>query len=425
PESIAKLQAHIEDIRKKNQFNDLESYGTWLKNSPEYKILFDRNFKDAWDGAVDGVYGTSFFSGIPFGVDAVGSWFGGKSPKEYFKDATNKIDTSYTDALDKLIKQAATGDNKEAQTNAVMALLWIIVRNGADMPIRWRKYTVDQACCAFLDLSKQGCKVRNSAVKHAIEHMLMHQPDLDPPELKMVFLYAALNLAKADKDSNDKDQGMSKEELAKVCYAAYKAQNGWPDKAADPKKYENELKFRKSLLDVIAYDCGDNSAVELIEAISVADEKSTEITEHCTDLVRWLRDGVLRNIVVASKEPDKTATAEERRDAILTNTQDPNKSTEDCVRAIAKAVEGYEWFKKGNEAQDELLRAALRKANDDPRVRIKMIASRYLMRFGDGADIVTGSETLYGITQTPYKYGDSHRSLKYYKEEAQLLLDGF
>ncbi len=416
-QSIEKLQAHVTKILEDQQFKHLDWYGERLKESRP--ILFDKNFRDAWTGAVDSTYSGigGFFE---FGADKVGSLFGGKDTKEYFKDATDGVDKKYTEALDELVKDAKTGKDSDTRTKAIQALLWIIVNRGADMPVRWRNYTIDVATIAFLDLSKQGCKERGSAVKWCVEKVLTQQPDLHP-DVKNIFLASLIQMCDADKSDVKNDQAMTKEQVAKILYLATTAQAGFPDKG-DP-RYDKEVKFRRTMINLLGDYCRDGSSAELLEAIAEF-HKSPELRECAADNVRWLRDGITRNIVDARRNnPDTTSSVQLRKNAIIDNLTDSSKSTEDVVRAIAKAVEGYEWHK--NAENDAVLLSALRQAREDQRTRVKLIASRYMLYRGDGDDLMQATETLSTIIDTPYKYASSPRDLKFYRLEAESILSQF
>ncbi len=416
-QSIEKLQAHVTKILEDQQFKHLDWYGERLKESRP--ILFDKNFREAWKGAVDSTY--SGVGGlIEFGADKVGSWFGGKTTQQYFKDSTDGVDKKYTDALNELIKDAKTGKDSDTRTKAIQGLLWIIVNRGADMPNRWRNVTIDEASVAFLELSKQGCKERGAAVKWCVEKILTQQPDLHP-DIKNIFLAALIQMSDADKDDVKHDQAMTKEQVAKILYLAITAQAGFPDKG-DP-RYDKEVKFRKTMINLLGNYCRDGSSAELLEAIAEF-HKSPELRECAADNVRWLRDGITRNVVDArTKNPDTTSSAQLRKNSILDNLTDSSKSTEDVIRAIAKAVEGYEWHK--NPENDEVLLSALRQCRDDKRTRVRLIASRYMLYRGDGDDLMEATEALKAIIDTPYKYASSPRDLKFYRLEAEEILANF
>jgi len=423
--SIDKLSDYMAQVLANKQFRHLDHYGKWMKET--YPLLFDHKYTDELKSAMTNVYGDGFFSGIPWAWD---SMFGSKSPEEHWNDAADGVDNRYKADLDKIIGDAKTSKDPAARENSIMALLWVITTRGGGteatnsegQPYRLKQFSIDMATSAFLELSKQGANDRGGAVKWAVEKLLTQQPDLHPDH-KTVLLVAALQMADADKDANRNDQAMTKEHLAKVLYLTAKATSGFP-KPTDGERYSKEVDFHKLLIRVMTERCRDAGATELLEAIA-KEHPSPEVRAEAESSVLWLRDGVLRNVVDARKNPDVTSSASQRRDAIVGNLTDPARGTEDVVKSIAKAVEGYQWMKPGNEGNDEILRSALRQVLSDSRVRAKTLASFYLMRYGDGYDMVDAAEVLQTVIDTPYQYANSSRSLKYYKLEAETILNGF
>jgi hypothetical protein len=423
--SIDKLNEYMTAVLQNKQFSHLDHYGKWMKST--YPLLFDHKFTEELRGAIKGVYGDGFFSGVPYAWDSV---FGSKSPDQHWDEAIKGVDDRYEADLKKLIDGAKSSPDAKTRENSIMALLFIITTRGAGtaatdsqgMPFRWKDVTISRATVAFSQLAEQGAKDRGGAVKWAVEKLLTQQPDLHPDH-KQILLTAAIKMAKADEGQTG-DQAMTKEHLSKVLYLALKATAGFP-KPADGERYTKEVEYHKDLIYFMTAMCRDAGATELLEAIA-KEHPSVEVREQAEWGVRFMRDGISRNLNDAFKNPDTLSTASQRRDAILANLNSPEKSTEEVVRAIAKAVAGYDWRNKGNAgANNEAMRSALRQAMNDPRVRVKLIASLFMLETGDGFDIATAAETLQTISTTPYKYGSSDRELKYYKIEADEIMNRF
>lgn len=419
--SIDKLNEYITQVLANKQFRDLDHYGAELKKN--YPLLFEKQFKAEWDAAVDGVY-SGFTGPFSFGYDSL---FGSKSPKEYLKDATDAVDTRYTNEFDKLVSDAKSSPDAKTRENAIMGLLFIVTTRGSGtqaatggegLPFRHKENMNQKAIIAFSELSEVGAKDRGAAVKWAVEKLLTQQPDLDP-DFKTILLGAAVNMTKADAGQTG-DQAMTKEHLAKVLYAASKATAGFPA-PTDVEKYNKEVEYHRLLIYFMTQYCRDGGATELLEAIA-KEHPSDKVKADAEIGVRFLRDGIRRNVSDAAKDPDRTSTASQRRDAILANLNNPEKTTEDVVRAIARAEAGYDWRKPNNAADNEIMRSAMRQAMNDQRVRVKLIASYYMLAVGNGDDIAQAAETLTTISNTPYKYGTSDRELKYYKLEADQIM---
>ncbi|MBX3076557.1 hypothetical protein KF913_21785 [Candidatus Obscuribacterales bacterium] len=423
--SIDKLNEYMTQVLQNKQFSDLDHYGKWMKAT--YPLLFDHKFRDELSAAIKGVYGDGFFSGVPFMWDKT---FGSKSPDQYWDEAVKGVDDRYEADLKKLIDGAKSSPDAATRENSIMSLLFVITTRGAGtaatdsqgMPFRWKDVTISRAVVAFSEMADKGAKERGGAAKWAVEKLLTQQPDLHP-DYKQVLLTAAIKMAKADEGQTG-DQAMTKEHLSKVLYLALKATAGFP-KPADSERYNKEVEYHKDLIYYMTAMCRDAGATELLEAVA-KEHPAKEVREQAEWGVRFMRDGISRNLNDAFKNPDTLSTASQRRDAILSNLTNPEKSTEEVVRAIAKAVAGYDWRKPENAgANNEAMRSALRKAMSDPRVRVKMVASTFLLETGDGFDIAMAAETLQTISTTPYKYGSSDRELKYYKIEADEVMNRF
>ena len=423
--SIDKLNEYITQVLQNKQFSHLDHYGKWMKST--YPLLFDHKFKDELTSAIKGVYGDGIFSGVPFLWDKT---VGSKSPDQHWDDAVKGVDDRYEAELKKLIDGAKSSPDATTRENSIMALLFIVTTRGGGtaatdgqgMPFRWKDITINRATRAFSELAEQGAKDRGGAVKWAVEKLLTQQPDLHPDH-KQLLLSAAVKMAKADEGQSG-DQAMTKEHLAKVLYLALKATAGFP-KPTDGERYTKEVEYHKDLIYFMTGVCRDAGATELLEAVA-KEHPSEEVRKSAEWGVRFLRDGVSRNLNDAFKTPDTLSTASQRREAILANLISPEKSTEDVVRSIAKAEAGYDWTKPENRgANNEVMRSALRQAMNDPRVRVKLIASSLMLEIGDGMDIMNAAETLQTISTTPYKYGNSDRELKYYKLEADEIMARF
>jgi hypothetical protein len=423
--SIDKINEYMTQVISNKQFSHLDHYGKWMKST--YPLLFDHKFNDELKAAIQGVYGTGLFSGWGWAWD---STVGSKSPDEYWNEAAKGVDDRFKADMKKLISDAKTSTDATVRENSIMALLWIITTRGGGteatdgqgQPFRQKQNAIIMATNALFDLSAQGSKERGAAVKWAVEKLLTQQPDLHPDH-KLLLLAAAIKMTESDKGQTG-DQAMTKEHLAKVLYLAAKATAGFP-KPTDGERYTKEVAYHRALIVQMSQVCRDAGATELLEAIA-KEHPSAEVRAEAEIGVRYLRDGITRNVGDAWKEPDTTATASQRRDAILANLTNPDKSTEDVVRAIARAAVGFDWSNPENRAANhEMLRSALRQAMNDPRVRVKMIASYFLLRTGDGTDIATAAETLQAISNTPYKYGSSDREMKYYKLEADSIMSTY
>ncbi len=450
-ESIKRIEDFRIHFRENMKIKELDSYGKWLYE--KYPLLFERKFQADLEADIKKVYGTTFiWSDLKAGFDqTVSSGVSNEDKKlltetdkdpladPKFPELLEKLEKSgkaqdkqlaqglrflkiYDEEVEKVIKEAKDGSDE-----AILALAWIITTRGGgaaeskNEPLAYprKNVTIAKACLAFLELAKEGSPKRGSTVKWAIE--LLVQNGSLPPDQRGVFVDAAKLLATGDK-SKDKDQAMTQERFAKVLFMAILAPGGLPEKGSD--KYKREIEFRKSAIMELA-ECRDPQTVELFEAIATEFKKTApELSQAASDAVRWLRDGIQRNITDARKKMDTTASASARKEAIIVNLTDPTKSEEEVVTGIAKATEGYEWNQKGNDAQDEILWDGVRRALNDPRVRVRMMASIVMLyKSPHKLDKALACSALLEIKDTPYRYAIGDRKMEYFKIEAQQILD--
>lgn len=408
----------------------------WFRGQRDFAILFQRG-EDGWATIrrtrMDAVYG--YIGGNA--VKLWDWWNGGNAAidaKYNAVDAT--LEKRYWAALDRLY-QIAADQRHEDSAKATQALIWIVVRNAAAHPEYFQEALKITAISYLCRLAREGGPHRGSIVRWGITRLLLLQPELDA-DCRMALLNAAAALTRPAEGARPPGRGesppplMSKVDLAALVLATMRTECELSGRTRENTEARRKLEERLiCCINILAAHCQSPECVEYLEAISgnntgILTHESPAVRAHARVGIRWLRDGVLRYVWQANQAPDRVSTVQQRYNAILTNLE--GNSTEDACAAIARACAGYRW--NVNTMDDELLRTALRRAVDDPRTRVRLIACSVLYttpqivnRTWITSDYYLAVERLYQIAHQPFRLSTDHPSIPYYKEEALDILN--